>query len=322
MINVVAPEVPAAGLFAVGLLAALTALFLVFLRFAAITLVGSLMRWIAGALSVIPFVGSWTGALIDDAINAVDGALGSAIAASEKLAVSTLHDSWKLTVWVGSSIANLATETLHGFNVLVTHTIPSAVEDAVGHLRGRVETIETTISHLDKAAIKEVRTDIAGVRHEAAAAERRITRDIATVDHAITSTLPRAIGRDLGELRGWTSKQIRRLARRLSAVEDALSLAALSGVIIGVIARELPWIRCKNVGKAGKALCGLPIAQVEKLLAELTLGLTAIFGTLSLESLAKDLQAIIGGVSTEVLHFWRADAAGSLVDPGPGESGL
>lgn len=322
MIAAVVPEVPAIGLFAVGLLAALTAVFLVFLRFAAVTLIGSFARWMAKALKVIPFVGGWTAGVIDDAVNTVDLALGAAIAASEKLAVSAIHDSWKLTRWVGATIAHLSTETLHAFNVLVTHTIPNAVEDAVGHLRGRVETIETTIEHLDKTAIAEVRSDIASVRREAAAGERLITRDIAAAEHAITTTLPHAISRDVSEIRGWTSKQLRRLARRLSAVEEALTLGALTAVVVGVLARELPWIKCRNVAKTGKALCGLPITQLEKLLADLTLGLTAIFGTLSLESLAKDLQAIIGGVSTEVLHFWRADTTGALVDPGPGESGL
>lgn len=322
MIAAVPVVLPEVGLFAAGLLFCLTAIFLIFLRFAAITLVGSLVRWMAKAISVIPYVGSWTQSVVDDAVNTVDQALGRAIAASEKLAVQTIHDAWKLTRWLGSTIANLSTETLHAFQVLVTHTIPAAVENAVGHLRGRVERIEASIDHLDRTAIAEVRTDIASVRHEATAAEHRIGRDIATVEHSIATTIPAAIGHDLGELRGWTAKQIRRLTRRLSSVEEALTLGAISGVIIGVIAKELPWIRCRNVGRAGKALCGLPITQVEKLLAELTLGLTAIFGTLSLTDLAKDLQGIIGGVSTEVLHFWRADASGPLIDPGPGESGL
>lgn len=304
MIGVAAPELPAAGLFAVGLLFAATALFLFLLRFAAITLVGSLVRWVASALSVIPFVGGWTAGVVDDAINAVDQALGNAIAASEKSAVSMLHDSWKLTVWVGSTIANLATETLHGFNVLVTHTIPNAVEDAVGHLRGRVEHIETTIEHLDKSAIREVRADIAGVRHEAVAAEHRIAGDIGALEHSIATTLPHAIGHDVGELRGWTSKQLRRLTRRLSATEEALTLGALTAVVVSVIGRHWKWLKCGNVARVGKHLCGLPVSVLESILEDAALDATALLVTLNLPDFVNAAQAVFGESSAEILNFW------------------
>lgn len=321
MIGAVVPEVPAVGLFAVGLLAALTALFLVFLRFAAITLVGSLVRWVAGALSVIPFVGGWTAGVVDDAINTVDNALGTAIAASEKLAVSTIHDSWKLTQWVGATIANLATETLHGVNVLVTHTIPKAVEDAVGHLRGRVEALEETIEHLDKAAIREVRSDIASVRKEAASAERRISNDFAAAEHAITTTLPHAIGHDVGELRGWTSKQLRRLTRRLSATEEALTLGALTAVVVGIVARHWKWIKCGNVAKVGKHLCGLPVSLLEQILADAALDATALLITLNLRDFVTAAQDVFGETEKEIASFWSAGLKSGVTDRALGSAG-
>lgn len=321
MIGAVVPEVPAIGLFAVGLLAALTALFLVFLRFAAITLVGSLMRWVASALSVIPFVGGWTAGVIDDAINSVDNALGVAVAASEKLAVQTLQDSLKLTRWVGATMAHLATETLHGFNVLVTHTIPHAVEDAVGHLRGRVETIETTIEHLDRSAIREVRSDIAGVRREAASAERRISEDFAAAEHAITTTLPHAIGHEVGELRGWTSKQLRRLTRRLSATEEALTLGALTAVVVGIVARHWKWIKCGNVAKVGKHLCGLPVSLLEQLLADAALDATALLITLNLREFVTAAQDVFGATEKEIATFWSAGLKSGATDRALGSAG-
>lgn len=306
MIAAAAPEAPAIGLFAVGLLFALTALLLILLRFAAITLVGSLVRWIANTLNTIPFVGGWTAGVVDDAVNYVDRALGEAIAGSEQLATSALHDSWKLTRWVGATISGLATNTLHGFNILVTHTIPAAVEGGIGHLRGRVERIETTIDHLDQTAIAEVRADIADVRHEAHAAERGIARDLAAVEHTIATTIPHAIGRDVADVRGWTSKQLRRLSRRLSATEEALTIGALSAVIVGVIARNWKWIKCGNVAKAGKHLCGMPVSQLESLLAEAALDATALLITLNIRDFVTEAQAVYKTSSKEIAAFWSA----------------
>lgn len=314
--------VPSAALFAVGLLALLAALLLILLRVVVVTVIGSLLSWIASALKVIPFVGGWSDAVVLDGVNAVDAALGKAIAASERVAVSGLLDAWKLLRWTADQTANLAIETLHGFDVVVTHAIPHAVSSAIGLIRPRVEQIETTVEHLDKTAVAGVRSDLAAVKASALTAEGRIAGELRTVDHSIATTLPRTIAAELGDVRGWTSKQLRRLTRRLSAVEEKLTLAALAGVIVGVIAREIPWVRCKNVGKVGKQLCGMPITQLEKLLADFAIASIAIFGTMSLEGLAVDEQKILAEVAKEVLHFWRADVKGVTRNPGLGDSGL
>lgn len=322
MIGVVAPEVPAAGLFVIGLVAAVTALFLVLLRFSAVTLIGGLLRWLAHLVSWVPFVGGLTEDGINAGINAVDEALGAAVAASTGLASSMIHDAWKLTVWVGDTIADLATSTAHAVTAIVTSTIPNAVHSITHPITLSIGAIETRVLSIERAALKDLRGKINAARAAAAGALVLVTTRIHAAEHAITTTIPADLAGIETDIRGWTSKQLRRLTRRMSAVEEAIGLTALTGLIVAVIARQLPWIRCPNVGRAARQLCGMPVTQVEKLLADLALGATLIFGTLSLSQFAKQMQGIVGEAASEVSHFWRADVTSIRSDRQPGQTGL
>lgn len=325
MIAEVIPAVPALGvpvLFAVSLGAALVALTLILLRFVTVTLIGTLLGWIGSALSIIPFIGGWTADEIGKGINAVDTALGAAISSSEGLAVSMFHDAIKLAVWTYRETLHLAEETAHGFNVLVNHTIPNTVGNAAGRLRAQLEAIIANARHLEHNIVKGLRRDLTATDHALAREATKARQEIEAVEHTAGVTLPHEIAHEIGEVRGWTAKQLRALLRRISRLEALLGLGALTGVVLGIIARELPWIRCRNVGKVGKALCGLPVQQLEKELGKALLGLTAIFGTVSLLELAEEYQRLFGGVSGEIRHFWRADVANGPANPGLGNTGF
>lgn len=263
----VAPEFPAVGLFAVGLVAALVALFLVLLRFGAVTLIGGLLRWLANLVSWVPFVGHLTEEGVNAGINAVDEALGAAVAASTGLATSMIHDAWKITVWVGDTIADLATSTAHAVTTIVTSTIPNAVHAITHPITLSVAAIEARIGRVERHALADIRRGINAVKAATAGALVLVTNRIRAAEHSIATTIPAELAHVEGRLYGWTSKQLRRLSRRMSAVEEAVGLTALTGVIVGVVARELPWIRCKNVGKVGRHLCSWPIKGLEDLLA-------------------------------------------------------
>jgi len=92
-----------------------------------------------------------------------------------------------------------------------------------------------------------------------------------------------------------------KLRRRLAWLFAFTSAAGL--VAVGIRALKLGWLRCSNVGKAGKAICRTDARWLENAL----LGLVAIFGTMSLETLAVQLYAIVGDGAREVAHFWRTD---------------
>lgn len=316
-----APEVPAAALFLVGLLAGITAVFLVFLRFGAVTLIGGLLRWLVKQLPHIPYVSDSVNKFVNAGVNAVDEVLGAAISASSGLAITTLHDSWKLTLWVGDALAGLATSTAHAINVLVTSTIPAAVEHPVRFVQKQLDALIANVTHLQQTIKQNVAAAVAALTATVARNASRAEHAIASAEHSITTAVPRLVGREVADVRGWTQKQLRRLSRRLTRVEEAVGLTALAGVIVAVIAREIPWVRCRNVGKVGKTLCGMPVSQLERLLADFALGATAIFGTLSLETLAKDTQKLVGGLGGEVRHFWRADVKAVARDRQPGQPG-
>lgn len=309
MIAVVAPVVLEGGLFAIGLVAALVALFLVLLRFGAVTLIGGLLRWLAHLVSWVPFVGGLTEDGINAGINAVDEALGAAVAASTHLAVSMIHDLWKLTLWIGDTIADLATSTAQAIDALVTSTIPNAVHALTHPITLTVAEIEARIGRVERHALADVRNAIRAVKAATAGALVLVTNRIRAAEHSIASTLPAELGRVETDIRGWTSKQLRRLTRRMSAVEEAIGLTALTGLIVTVVARELPWIRCPNVGRAAKSLCGMPVSSIEKLLADVALAATLITIPLSLVAFADELQTVLGTVNEQVIEFWGADTS-------------
>lgn len=309
MIAVLAPEVPAAGLFVVGLVAALLALFLVLLRFGAVTLIGGLLRFLSNIVSWVPFVGHLTEEGVNAGVNFVDKVLGEAVAASTGLAVSMLHDAWKLTVWVGDTIADLATSTAHAVTTIVTSTIPNAVHAITHPITMSVAAIEARIGRVERHALADIRRGINAVKAATAGAIVLVTNRIRAAEHTIGTSIPAELGRVEADIRGWTSKQIRRLGGRLSAVEEAVGLTALTGVIVGVIARELPWIRCPNVGRAARSLCGMPVNSIEKLLADAAIAATLITIPLSLVEFANELQSVVGGINGQVLEFWGANTS-------------
>jgi len=111
-------------------------------------------------------------------------------------------------------------------------------------------------------------------------------------------------------LRDWL-----RYRRRLAWLFAFTSAAGL--VAVGIRALKLGWLRCSNVGKAGKAICRTDARWLENAL----LGLVAIFGTMSLETLAVQLYAIVGDAAGEVAHFWRTDVGIVPTHTALGETG-
>lgn len=266
MIAAVAPEIPAAGLFVIGLAAALTALFLVMLRFTAITLVGSLLHWIGSALRVIPVFGGWASDKIDKGVNAVDEALGNAVAASAELAIEMLHDAWKLTVWVGDTIADLASATEHAVTTLVTTTIPTAVKNASYPVAQRLAGIDQRIRSVEREALAELRNGIDRLTRRGEALTRELEQRVKAAEATAEGALTGEIAKVRREALHGIDEIGDTLGKRLGVVERALGIGALAGVIEMVLARNWPWIRCQNVGKIGKHLCRWPIKALEDLL--------------------------------------------------------
>lgn len=294
----VVPEIPAAVLFAVSAVAFLSFFILYMLRFGARAVITGLLGGLASLLPTIFGLRHVVESGVDSVAKAVDDVLGEWASKAQGVGVATFNDAWKLTKWVGKAMADLAAETARAFHLVVTSTIPSAVRSASGFLQSQLAAALLRLHHLEQTVVAGLRADIASIEASVKRDARTAETAIHAAEHAITVTVPDAIGSAVADVRGWTSKQIRRLSRRLTAVEKAVGLTALSGVVVAVIARQIPWVRCQNVGKVGKALCGTSTSSLDRMLEDALLGATLIVATIDLVELSREMQAVVADTAT------------------------
>jgi hypothetical protein len=79
------------------------------------------------------------------------------------------------------------------------------------------------------------------------------------------------------------------LGKRLKKAEKALAVGASAALVLTALKRMgLGWLRCSNVTKTGKRLCGLDSGLLDALL----IGTTLFVGGISLREFAKELEAV------------------------------
>jgi hypothetical protein len=172
----------------------------------------------------------------------------------------------------------------HGL-ISEVEAIPHDVADALGYMRHR------TIPHLINISLWPVRK-LAHEAHRLAHAANayahheahRIWRGIDHLEHRLTARFtklyhgidqfvhhtvwPRVraderriagvISRDLPRIRA----EEKALSNRLSRLEKALGLGALTALLVRVLARRFPWLFCRNVTNVGKRVCGLDPSMI------------------------------------------------------------
>lgn len=306
---VLAPEL-------VGLMGAMLAvLFLVMLAFAYRASFGLLLRSLASlfrAINIhIPWVGSLGLGTVADAIDRVDHAIlhgiGVAISASEHALVRV----WQFTAYtleqLGATLGDLAEQTEHALKALVAATLPRLLRAYAGTITGPLTAAIGAIRAAERAAETRLGRLIATTRAVAAGALAAALLRLHAVE-TTTAALPGILGREIGDLRGWTVKQARRAARRIGRLEGLLTIAGLTALVAAVLTRlGAGWVRCSKVGRVGRAICGVE----ESLLDTLLVDTLAVFGTLSLVEFAHELQEGIGDLAGLTRHFWRADVPGT-----------
>jgi hypothetical protein len=197
-------------------------------------------------------------------------------------------------------VADLVKSGVHATNTIthvVTHDIPTVITKVE---RVTIATTKTVVETSPRIATK-VATEVAEAP----------TVALRAATHAIAGVLPRVdtLDREFPSLKKWVERHTK-----------DLTIAGLASLLIGgVLAKVgMNWLRCANVGKAGRAICGMNTNALEALLG----GLIAIFGTIGLVTFAKDVQDVVGDFSGEVAHFWRADVAGPGGDRALGSATL
>lgn len=330
-----APAAPEAGL-SVGLvLLASVCVFLLALNRAYKYTIGALLDTLAAmfdSLSFrIPVIHKTIGlGFIADALKSVDTwvleAIGTGIIESEK----GLHALVGAMTWLlqetADQVAGLAEDTYRGFNNVKRYLIPSLLGAAlaplvkeIAHLGARTKTIvlhPTTIVHKTVAVIqpglKALEGKVSALEAKVAAIGAAAPTIIHEVAPPVALPKPAAIPGDI--YRGLDSlwKESKRVAKELTP-------AGIVGLVAGsVLARMgLSWLKCGNVGKVGKRVCGLNTQILDSLLA----GLIAVFGTIGIVVFAEDIQKVMGTFADDVARFWRADGKGPGGDRGLGQTG-
>ena len=272
---------------------------------------GALLGVLVNALDVdIPFVGHVfhflaSGILaLDSAINAalVDGVDGSRWALAKMFNFTAL-----LIDRTYDAIAHAAETQYNAVRWVVDHLIPSAIGAAVKPLHGAVKSLSHQLAYLWRvvgnlahAVAHTADTTVPRVIQRTVTVTRvEVEKQTKTVVQAVAGTLPQV---------GSIGRTIHGIDETLKETLRKLSPAALAGVFVGSILSlaGMTWLRCGNVRRVGRAVCGLNANTLEGLLA----GLLSIFGTIGIVKFAGDIQDVVADFGGEVTHFWRADLAG------------
>ena len=233
----------------------------------------------------------------------IDSLIGEGITACERGAVVMFHLFINLQLWIAREIADLATATLHAIQTVHTTVVKPAVKVLDAKTQATVRKLTTSVAGIEHLTIPKLRHLIDSLTAKVAHLAHAIPANIAT-------TLPRLgrIEKEATNLEKWIKKH-GWIAAYTSAT--ALFVAALTKLKLG-------WIRCPNMGKFGRFMCGFNTLLMDTLLAALTL----VVATEGIVPFAKQVQGIVGDFAPLVGKFWHANAIGQGGDRNLGDSTL
>lgn len=261
-------------------------------------------------------------AFIGHAINSLDNGIRDAfyagIQGSEWAWHKMLHATAVAWQQIGETVHQVANDGAAALDYLRRHTIPTAIAAALLGPWAAIRALQALVHDLrpvvHDTTHKIVKTVTVEVPHALTRAEEAAIAALVHVPAAVHTAvaIPQTgidyVGREVGALR----HRVDGLARQLRPAAVAGLVAAAAFSVLG-----LGWLKCSNVGKVGRRVCGLDSRILDGLLA----GLIAVFGTIGLVAFARDVQAVAGTFATDVARFWRANAPGPGGDRGLGQAG-
>lgn len=157
--------------------------------------------------------------------------------------------------------------------------------DVLSALARKAQGAVSTTTKISTTVVKRV-TVVQGVT---AAQLSRLARRVNQLDARVKAAaiaVPGAIALPFPRI-GSLERRAKAQAKRLTKVERRFGALAFTGLVAAALARlGAGWIRCTNVRKAGKRVCGMDTDLLETLLGSTLLLTSAI----SLEQLARELQ--------------------------------
>lgn len=217
---------------------------------------------------------------IDRAFIAV---ISAGAAKTEKLSGRFFHAAAVVQGWIVRELKDLAVEVWSWANWLQRSHLPRWVKALIYAALPPLllPRILKAIGHIDVPALyRKVRHIEQSLQHQVVRWIKRYAIYAIPGGFAIPGLIHGV--RDLRkELAQWKIYK-----RRLSWLLSFASVGAL--VAAGIKALRLGWLRCSNVSKAGRAVCGLDTHFLETLLADAL----AIVGVISVVQFARDLRAV------------------------------
>src|SRR5215471_905972 len=214
-----------------------------------------------GTLGKLPVVGGWIDSGLSHVEQKIVSVMSAAALKSDHEIGAALHTLARLTDWIGREIrahANLIA-LLAGLWLQKAETW--AVSKAIAELRRLIHAAEHAAASLIHAELRPIHGQLRGI-------ERGLYPRVRAVEHE----LDRVIEPDIAALR-----------KRTHALEDgaldlfkwirthplSIATAAFAGAVAVALQRlGASWIRCNNVGRVGRALCGVPAGLLEALLGD------------------------------------------------------
>lgn len=284
---------------------------------------GALLRALADGLHKINVWGVHVFSFLASGVTAVDSAINAALVAGVDGTRWALVKLWNygalLIHKTLEAMADLAETTYSAIAHTVDRVVPALISTALRPLFGAVHSLSHQLAYLWRV-----------VTHLAQRVEHvaldTLPKVVITVPRIAAHEAAKAVTATAGAVAG-TLPRLGSIERTLHGIDETLkdtlrkvSPAALAGVFVASVLSitGLSWLRCGNVGRAGKAICGLNANVLEGLLA----GLLSIFGTIGIVKFAEDVQGVVKEFGSEVGHFWRADAIGSGGDRALGSATL
>lgn len=245
-------------------------------------IVRALFGGVSSAIGWIPWLGSKVTGPIHSIEARLTGALGDAIAGIDTRMGRSLHELAAVFEWIGSEIERNASTLLTVVQALtgtVTYgELRAALADirrVTSALRHRADHALADIARLERAVEHAAAGKIGAAIHDAT---RPIAGELQAVERA---TLPRIRAVE-NELAGVVEPDIAALRERARTLEQeairafewargqwkVLSVGAVAAAVAVALERlGLGWVKCRNVGRVGRAICGLPTRLLEDLLA-------------------------------------------------------
>jgi len=300
---------------------------LIALSFAYRSSIGALLEILAKAFKAaswkVPYVGTVGLGFLAGPIESVDNSIRDALAAG----ISSTEWAWHVFLgqitgawqWIGRTVDEVATDTAGALKHLVKETVPAIVAGLLVGPTLLLKTLGVTVGQLErdvKQALAASGKTIVKVEHVAVGTAAAVPKIVTVTIPAAVKTavaLPSDITRGIDETLKATKEKLDKLARTLTpaGILGLTAAAVLSGLGLG-------WLKCSNVNKVGKRLCGLNANTIEQLLA----GLVVVFGTLDLVKFSKQVQGVTDEFEGVARDFWRVTEKGPIVTREFGTTGL